>query len=262
MNSTPDHAPASSRQRQELRALATAFSFLTRIPVPPFAWSEHSFRQSTAYFPLVGLVIGALSAAVFTISAMLWPQSIAAVLTLVTAVALTGAFHEDGLADSADGLGGGWTTEDKLRIMKDSRIGTYGAVTLFLALALKLACLASTVAAMVPLALITAHTLGRWTTLPLVRFCAYVSEGASGKPLVGSVSARRIGLGTAIAVLPLLWLPLPQALALIAVVAALLVSSQRWLRRSIGGITGDTLGAVNQLTECAVLLFFCAHYAI
>ncbi|QFU75644.1 adenosylcobinamide-GDP ribazoletransferase [Halioglobus maricola] len=261
MNSTSEDCTPASRKIKELRAIATAFSFLTRIPMPAFAWSEQSFRQSTAYFPLVGLVIGALAAIVFCASLALWPQPIAAVIALGTAIALTGAFHEDGLADSADGLGGGWTVEDKLRIMKDSRIGTYGSAALFLALALKLAGLATIEAAMIPLALLTAHALGRWTTLPLVQFSLYVSEGASGKPLVESVSTRRALLGSAFTVLPLLWLPGSQALGLIGLVLAIVFLSHVWLKRSIGGVTGDTLGGVNQLTECAVYLFFCAHYA-
>ena len=122
---------------KELDRLACAAQFLTRLPVPgPKAWSDELLARSARYFPLVGLAVGGLCAAILVVARQAWPTgALPALLAVAAGVVATGGFHEDGLADTADGLGGGHTPEQRLTIMKDSRLGSYGALALGLALA-------------------------------------------------------------------------------------------------------------------------------
>ena len=110
--------------RNEFHLFACALVFLTRVPLRLDRFSDEDLAGSCAYFPAVGFLVGAFAACVFVLAAEVWEPSIAVLLAVASAVVLTGAFHEDGLADTADGLGGGWSVERKLEIMKDSRIGT------------------------------------------------------------------------------------------------------------------------------------------
>jgi adenosylcobinamide-GDP ribazoletransferase len=123
--------------------------------------SDSGLSRATRYFPLVGIIVGGLAAAMFGGARLLLPDSIAIVLSMGMSIWVTGAFHEDGLADTCDGLGGGWSKQDVLRIMKDSRLGTYGAVGILLALLLKFNLLLSLPAHLVPAALISGHALSR-----------------------------------------------------------------------------------------------------
>ncbi|MFM9835282.1 MAG: adenosylcobinamide-GDP ribazoletransferase, partial [Methylophilaceae bacterium] len=119
--------------RNEWRYFLLAIGFFTRIPVPSFAdFHEAELNHSGKYFTLVGIIVGLVGAIAYYIFSMVFPTSIALLISMASTIYLTGAFHEDGLADSADGLGGGWQREQILTIMQDSRIGTYGAVALCL----------------------------------------------------------------------------------------------------------------------------------
>ncbi len=244
---------------RELDALHAAFSFLTRLPLPQREFREGSLADASLYFPLVGVVIGLIGAAVYLLGLALWSPELACALALTAMVLATGGFHEDGLADSADGIGGGWSAEDKLRIMKDSRIGTYGALALLLALLVKFAALLTIKPVAVPAALVVAHAAGRWTTLPMLRLCDYVSgESGTGKPLVDNFSNKRLWAATAFTVL-LVFIAAPsEGIALLISIAAVLISSRWYLERKLGGVTGDTMGAVNQLTEITVYLVLAA----
>ncbi len=157
--------------------------FLTRLPVPSGEYSAAALAKSVVYFPLIGVVVGLAGSTTYVLAQFVWPHSIATALALVVMIVCTGAFHEDGLADSADGIGGGWSVDDKLAIMKDSRIGTYGSLALILALLVKFAALASLGTELVLAALVTAHALSRWSILPLVRYTNYVS-GDRGSGLI------------------------------------------------------------------------------
>lgn len=165
---------------RELQTLATAIMFLTRIPVGSHASaSPQVLARSTLYFPIVGLVVGLLTAVSFLLANAIWPTIIATAIALLFSIALTGAFHEDGLADVADSLGA-WTKERKLEVMRDSRIGTYGAVALILVILLKYITLFTifnstftdtdnaviTSPALVLATFSLAHVLGRWSSLP------------------------------------------------------------------------------------------------
>lgn len=245
--------------RREVSALVCALQFLTRIPVPDGHFSESAFRKSVTYFPLVGVIVGAAGCIAYLLAQLLWPDTIAIVVALLVMILCTGGFHEDGLADTADGIGGGWRAADKLRIMKDSRIGTYGALALVLALLLKFTALSNLPAADVTGALLVAHAVSRWCILPLVRYTDYVSGGSgSGTALVGAVSDGRLVAGTLIAIAATVSMAFNHAVA-IAVSAVVITASSRWYwQRKLGGITGDTLGATNQLVELGVYFAFAA----
>jgi adenosylcobinamide-GDP ribazoletransferase len=255
-----------------VRHFLLALQFFTRIPVTGrlaqwVGYSPAMLRASAAHFPAVGWVVGAIGALALAAALALWTPLIAAVLCTVVTVLVTGAFHEDGLADVADGLGGASTRERALEIMKDSRIGAFGAIAVVLALGLKfalLAALAGQGAFVACAALLAAHVLSRLAPLAVMRASPYVGgEGGKSKPMADAVS------GTAVFV-AVLW-SLPAAALLViavgvvngvaALVAAALVAlfMVRLLRRRLGGFTGDGLGATQQLSELAIYLALAAR---
>lgn len=262
MNSnSASNATLTSALGREWQALRCALTFLTRIPLPARDSRPPQLAPAAAYFPAVGIVIASLSYLAFTAVSSLLPHTLACGFTLITALLLTGAFHEDGLADTADGLGGGWQREDKLRIMKDSRLGTYGSVALFSLLALKLLALIAIPAQHIFVALLLGHTLGRWSTLPLIHSCNYVGTSTSDeRPLIEAGSLQRSLVASAITLCLVGLLAPALVVPILAASLFILVGSRWYLQRQIGGITGDTLGAVNQLVEVAVYLIVVNHY--
>lgn len=251
---------------QQLRLFLTAVQFFTRIPVP--AWVGHSAQQldqAARYFPLVGAGIGALSAAVLYLSVQLLPLSLAVLLSMAASILLTGAFHEDGLGDFVDGMGGGHTREKALAIMKDSRIGSYGAIALVLVLLSKYQALLSLCdldsPALVAAVLVAAHSVSRLLAASLMLTQRYVrdDDSAKAKPAAQQMSAASfaIALLTGIATLGLPWAAgVPSSAILTATTSALLMRA--WLasrmQKKLGGYTGDCLGAVQQLSELAFYL--------
>ncbi len=255
----------------ELRLFLIALQFLTRVPVPAaVGWRPEWLHQSARHFAAVGLVVGGFSAAVLWAAAHLWPAPVAVLLCMAATVWMTGAFHEDGLADTCDGLGGAVGRERALAIMKDSRLGSYGAVGLLLVLALKAAALHGLAirdlgAALAALPL--AHAWSRAATVLLLRLLPYGgdAEQARAKPLAQQVD----GLGL---VVTAVWCLLAGATGsvfigleglAVAAVAALAVAlwMARWLHRRLGGYTGDGLGATQQFCELAVYLAVLAALA-
>ena len=252
-----------NRLVHEARLFFVALQFLTRVPVPRWVGFEPDWlNQAARHFPLVGACVGAVGALVFCLGSALFPPAVAAGLSIAATVLLTGAFHEDGLADTFDALGGAVSRERALEIMKDSRIGSYGAVALVAVLGLKAAALGAMSAPLAVPALLLAHTASRAAAVVLIRCLPYAGDvaHAKAKPLAQRVS--RAGVMVAIA-----W---PVALAaglvggrtgrasmvacgsLLAIAGALVCA--RWLRRRLGGYTGDGLGATQQITELALLL--------
>jgi adenosylcobinamide-GDP ribazoletransferase len=248
--------------RREWRAFCLAVQFFTRLPTPQFAGFRPEWLNDAAkWFPAVGLLVGALSALVLWAAGQLWPMPVAAGLALAAGAIITGAFHEDGLADTFDALGGQVDRVKALAIMKDSRIGSYGALALVLVLGLRWAGLAALPLDLAVPALIAAHALARGGATALMARLPYVRE-AEGKSKPLAVALGPAGLVTALgfSLLPvlgvLLWRPGAWPLAAAALTAALLVHGwcARWYRRRLGGFTGDALGAAEQLGETAVLL--------
>jgi adenosylcobinamide-GDP ribazoletransferase len=167
---------------------------------------------------------------------------------------ITNGFHEDGLADSFDGFGGGWTKDRVLEIMRDSRIGTYGTLALILVIVGKLNFLSALPQGQIWRWLIVAHTAARWTTLPLCMWLPYARAEGQGKLVAKQVGTQEIMTGTITLLLVLLLLPWQAALAALLVSALLTLLSGFYFRARLQGITGDCLGATNQLTELALYL--------
>lgn len=243
--------------RREIELFFTALGFFTRIPVPAaIPWSPERLNHAARYFPLVGIVVGAIGAASFALFAGVLPATLAVVLSMAVTIRLTGAFHEDGWADACDGLGGGWEAAQVLTIMKDSRIGTYGTVGLVLMLLAKAAALVELAAhgtAAVVCALIAIHALSRLASTSLIHTLDYVREDAlsKAKPLARALNRRELAIAAAGGLLPLLLLPPAAALAALAVTVLVTLWAARLFRRRLGGYTGDCLGATQQLTELA-----------
>ena len=268
--------PSATRLLQaEWRACVAAFTFLTRIPAYHFAAHDASdLPASSAYFPIVGVVVAAIGGLAYLGGALLWPAPLAVVLSVAATVWITGAFHEDAVADSFDGFGGGWTRDQVLTIMKDSRVGSYALVGVFLLLLAKIGALSTIalgadprgVGALAVLrALIAGHVLGRWSGLPLISRYPYVratEEGgraSAGRAFVGGVTIQRTIVATVIAfaiVIAAIGWKAPIAIGVTIVVTAL---GGRYARRRIGGITGDVLGAVNQFVELSTYLVLAAR---
>jgi len=259
---------------REARLALVALQFLTRLPLPaPLArrlgWDPEWLNESARHFPLVGLGVGLLGAAVLVSAAALFPMPVAVGLSMAATLWATGAFHEDGLADCVDGLGGSAERERALAIMKDSRIGSYGALALLLVLGLKAAALAALPLGWAAATLCAGHTLSRAVAVGLIRALPYAGDPAQAKvkPLARRVSTAGCALAfawaaavlAALAVLQARFapyaLPGPRAWGA-AALAALAVgwACGRWFRRRLGGVTGDTLGAAQQSSELAVIL--------
>lgn len=249
-----------------LRLFFTALQFLTRLPIPRWVGFDPAWLARCApYFVPVGALVGVISAAVLWGTALIWPPAVAVGLAMATSIYLTGGFHEDGLADTCDGLGGAVSRERALVIMKDSRLGSYGALGLVLVLGLKAAALTALLGAgawAAALLLVWAQGLSRAVAVVLMALLPYGGdvEHAKAKPLAMGGSRGDLALTAAFAALlcaaafALLPAHAPGLLTGLALAAALLVWMARWLRRRLGGYTGDALGASQQLGELALLL--------
>ena len=243
--------------RRELEYFFGAVRFFTRLPVP--AWVGHSseaLNRSARYFPAVGLLIGGIGALVYVVATYLWPQPVAVLLAMVATIHATGAFHEDGLADMVDGLGGGWEKVRILEIMKDSRVGSYGVVAMVLVLLGKFTLLNSLDGALVPYALLAGHAVSRFCSTALLATMDYVREDllAKAKPLATRISGGETLVALLFVVVSLVWLPTEKALAgcVLAALATLWLAAK--FRRWLGGYTGDCLGATQQVSEIAFYL--------
>jgi adenosylcobinamide-GDP ribazoletransferase len=241
--------------------LRVAAAFLTRLPIRlPDAVTPAALARAARSFPLVGLAIGAAGGIVYWLAtAIALPAAPAAMLAVGAIVLLTGALHEDGLADAVDGLGGGRDREDKLRIMRDSRIGTYGVAALLLAFALRVAGLAALGdSGEVVAVLIACHAASRaFVVVVMWREPSARSDGLAAS--AGRPGDMATAWAAALGVLVTLVFVGLDAFIAIGAGAAVALLIARLARRQIGGITGDVLGAVQQGTEVALLLAIVAQ---
>lgn len=241
--------------------LARSVGFLSRLPVPDrfFRGHDGSVSRAVRAFPVAGLLIALLPALLLLLFTSRDPL-LASLIGLATMTLISGALHEDGLADTADGLGGGRDREHALAIMKDSRTGAYGVIALVLSFGLKAAALAA-LARYAPLtaalALLAAAAVSRafmvahWRALPSAR-----ENGVAASAGLPEESARNIALFVAAAIALVLIVPalgLPKALLSLIVAALAAFGFTRLVRRKLGGHTGDTIGAVQQLSEVTML---------
>ncbi|KCZ50867.1 adenosylcobinamide-GDP ribazoletransferase [Hyphomonas pacifica] len=246
----------------EVAKFALAVQFLTRLPIPArIKFTPERMAGSVAYYPLVGLLVGGLSALIFWAASLALPVLVSVILAVSAGFLLTGGFHEDGLADTFDGIGGGLTRERSLEIMKDSRIGTYGTLALACMIALKVAALSEMahVSPFLVLGLLpAAHGLSRFSSVIVIATSKYVRDEGTGKPVARGSSALTLTIAsvTAAAILAgLIWAgpPMLAAYGVIGLVAGHMLM-RAFFERKLKGYTGDTLGAVQQVSEVGFYL--------
>ncbi len=260
--------------KDELRIFLTALMFLTRLPVPKnIDHNTADLNKSSRYFPAVGIVVGLIGAVIFLISFLIFRDVlISSFLSLGGTILATGAFHEDGLADTVDGFGGGWTKTRILEIMKDSRIGAFGVISLTLVIGLKIYLLSKLAAMIITknqlsfiefgLIYISAHSISRVMPVFLLRFMEYAREDDTSKikPLATQITWSGFIIAIIFGAMPLL-----SFICIVNTSVYLLLSIlpcglftlylATYFKKWIGGYTGDCLGATQQLNE---IIFYLA----
>ncbi|MCM8531019.1 MAG: adenosylcobinamide-GDP ribazoletransferase [Lentisphaeraceae bacterium] len=250
---------------REIKIFLTALTFFTRIPSPKFEFKEEYLHHAAKYISLIGFIVGSLSFFSFYLSLQLFSPLPAIILSLVSSICITGAFHEDGLADMADGIGGGWSKDQKLKIMKDSRIGTYGAVTLILLFLLKASFLYELATLLniqtIGLIFLASHMLSRASAGTLIKLLPYVQESDSSKskPVVQMTNSSLI-LMTLISFIPLTFFDKLEIFLIIIPLLITILIFKAFLKRQLGGITGDCLGACQQISELVCLASFLVYF--
>lgn len=254
--------------RRQVLLFLVAIQFLTRLPVPQSAGFQTSWlSESARFFPVVGALVGAIAVGIWWLAALIFPPLVAVGLMMSGSLLLTGAFHEDGFADVCDGFGGGRSRDAVLAIMKDSRIGAFGAIGVAMLLGLKWSILVSLPYAPFPTIVIGAHMVSRWCATSLIWRLPYVraDADAKSKPLADSLSGAdwlMSGVLGMLLLLPVLVLiePAARSQVILALLAALALSgvttlsAALYFKSRIGGYTGDCLGATQQLAELSFLL--------
>lgn len=254
--------------KDEIRVFFTALMFYTRIPCPKN--TDHSpeyINRATRYFPLIGWIVGAISFAFYYGASHLFDTTISTAIALVVGVLVTGAFHEDGLADVFDGFGGGWTKQNILDIMKDSRVGAFGLIATVFLLLIKFLALSQVLHQFDNaewywslLIFIVYHSLARLTAVCIVFTSEYSREDASSKakPIAKGYGAPEVVGAFVFGLTPFLLftvlLPSPIVLFVLAPIFVLYWRSKKYFEKWIDGYTGDCLGAVEQMAEMIVLL--------
>ncbi len=236
-----------------------ALQFLTRLPLPAdVGYTPARMAATPRWHPAVGALVGALAGLVFWLAAQVFPPTLAALVATATGLLITGAFHEDGLADACDGLGGGATRDRALAIMRDSRIGTYGAAALGLALAAKVLALGALPVAATPLVLVAGHAASRASAVAVIASSRYVRDHGTGKPVADGVGPGGLAVALITGAAALLGVALVLPPATVAGGALGLAAGHAAMRsrfeRRLGGYTGDCLGAVQQTSELGLYL--------
>lgn len=239
-----------------MRALLVATAFLTRVPMAVTAGAA-DVGSAARWFPLVGGVLGAVGALVaWTLTEVLGsPAALTATLVIGLEAWITGAIHLDGLADTADGFGGGRSREDILRIMRDPRIGSYGAIALVLVIGMKLTALAALLDRGALQFVVIAPAMSRWTISALAAWLPYArADGGLGEAVIDSRTTSSLIAATAITVTIAIAALRVEAPFVLATTVLTVVWIGRAARRRIDGVTGDVFGASVELTEAAVLV--------
>ncbi|WP_345291136.1 adenosylcobinamide-GDP ribazoletransferase [Flavobacterium hankyongi] len=260
--------------KKELDIFFTALMFYTRIPCPKNINHDPDYlNKASRYFPLVGWIVGLVAFGIFILFDYLIGSEIAVLLSMITSILVTGAFHEDGFADVCDGFGGGWTKEKILLIMKDSAIGAYGAIGVFLLLLIKLMSLTGLLKMtgesnlnqpiIYLLLFVTAYSLSRLAAVSIVFTHEYSREDATSKskPIAKSFTWREVVGAFFFGLVPLLVLSYFQWQFILTLIPVFLIRIYlaRYFQRWIGGYTGDCLGATQQVCE---VVFYLSAIAI
>ncbi len=243
--------------RRQIDLFMCAVQFLTRLPTPDLPGFQPDWiSRSARYFPVAGQLIGLICAGVWLAASQIWPGAPAAILSLGAGMLATGGFHEDGLADTADGLGGGRTREQRLTIMKDSRIGSFGALASITTIMLKAACIASLGVWPGALALFAAHGGARAAAVVVMATLPYAGDedAAKVKPAPQGVRWGEASVAVLLGFWPLMLLDFRHAVLGLSLTFISCAALALTARRLIGGVTGDVLGAVEQIAEAALLM--------
>ncbi len=245
--------------KRELNIILSAFLFFTRVRLPFHVdYKKENQQFILTWFPLIGIFVGTVGGLSYYLSAFIFPQLVCVVLALGAMVLTTGALHEDGWGDVCDAFGGGYSKEQILNIMKDSRVGAYAAIGLIFLFAIKIAALSGISESKIPTLFIAAHALSRWPVLLITKFWQNARQTGASKSRDSSspLSWARILLALLIALLPLLLFPwIVFAIVPVIVIATLLAG--KYFEKHIGGYTGDCLGVAQQINEVLIFLFFC-----
>lgn len=248
-----------NKMKQEFKIFLTAVMFYTRIPCPKYDFKDEYLNEATKYFPLIGWIVALAAAFTIYLSHFLLPISIAVILSFLATILITGSFHEDGLADVADGFGGGWNKLRILDIMKDSRIGAYGVVALIITFSLK-------ITALIELfnfefsfgikAIFLGHVLSRLIAETMIYTHEYSRDDALSKikPIAKKLSFSNLIISILITIPAFIifdnWL-----ITLIIIPAYLTkIFLARYFKKWIDGYTGDCLGATQQITEVIIYI--------
>jgi adenosylcobinamide-GDP ribazoletransferase len=240
-----------------MHGFLVGLQFLTQLPIRSRGAAPHQIADSYYFYPIIGFLIGAGAVAIRRILMMVFPLSFSVAIVLAFLVWISGGLHEDGLADVADGMGGGWTPDQRLTIMKDSRIGAFGASMLILALLAKYAALTSMNPARLDASIVSAQILGRWAFLPMGYFNRHAREGL-GSEFMKGLSAKALITGTIVAAGVVILLCRAQGILALGTTAEVIVFASLYFRRRLGGITGDCFGATFQFVEIATYAAFLA----
>ncbi len=257
--------------KEQLRIFLTAVMFYTRIPCPH--WVDHSpeyINKATRFFPLIGWIVGGISFLVFFGTRFIFPTELCVMLSMLAGILTTGAFHEDGLADVFDGFGGGWTKEKILEIMKDSRVGAYGAISLVFLFLIKFYVLYYFLRDyniewyFVLLIFVMYHSLARLAALGIVFTSEYAreDEDSKAKPIAKSHGIIEISGALFFGLLPLLILSFFffKFIFILIPIILLVFLARRYFIKWLGGYTGDCLGATEQLAELVILVCLIARF--
>jgi adenosylcobinamide-GDP ribazoletransferase len=250
---------------KQIRLFLTALMFYTRIPVPKsVGYTPENMNQSTGYLPLVGILVGAAGGGVYLASSLLLPVSLSVILCMLTTILLTGAFHEDSIADFCDGFGGGRDRESILRIMKDSCIGTYGSIGIVMSLLLRYVMLSNVKPELFMALFIAGNAYSRFQPILMIQTSEYQRKDSPNKSgaVAGNHNPWMLVQGFILALIPMFFLPLWISGILIAVEFFTFFLFRKYVIQKIGGYTGDVLGALQQISELIFYLFFIIIYSL
>ncbi len=233
--------------------LLAALQFLTSLPIKR-SFTGEQVGRSTALFPVVGIIIGLVLLGLNYLLRLVLPSTVVNALLVVALAALCGGLHLDGLADTMDGMAGHRTPEQRLEIMRDSRIGGFGALGIALFLIVEYACLNSLPSAWIPYAILLAPTLSRWAMVNAIFIYPYARPSGLGKAFKEAVSWWQFVVATLVALILAVALFRLAGLAILAGVWIILTLLASYFKRQLNGLTGDTYGAINEIITVSVFL--------
>ncbi|MBN2166815.1 MAG: adenosylcobinamide-GDP ribazoletransferase [Marinilabiliaceae bacterium] len=241
--------------KKQINLFKIALGFFTRIPCK-YEYSQTGLNKSNRYFPIIGMVVGLIAGAVFFGANEILPKSVAILLSMITTILVTGAFHEDGFADVCDGFGGGWTKVRILDIMKDSRIGAYGVTGLIGILSLKFILLYEISNDQIISTLIIGHTISRGMAVWTMKSLIYVrdDETSKVKPIAKQLNVKDFLIASMFSLASLF---LYKSFYILLLFIPLLITKlwlEKWFKKWIGGYTGDCLGTLQQVSEIVIYL--------